>query len=194
MIFVGLTGGIGMGKTTVAEILRQRGVPVVDSDALARQVVEPGQPALAEIATRFGAEMIGPDGRLRREQLAQCVFSNEARRKELESILHPRIRQAWLGQAAAWRKEGQRRGVAVVPLLYEVDVVRQFECVICVACLAATQRERLQTRGWSEDQIRRRIQAQWPIEKKMAFADFVVWSEGSLDALARQLERLPVLI
>jgi dephospho-CoA kinase len=190
MIFIGLTGGIGMGKSTVAGMLRLRQVPVVDSDLIAREVVEPGQPALGEIADRFGQEMIGPDGRLRRDLLARSVFADEGRRKDLEAILHPRIRQVWLARAQDWRREGVARGVAMVPLLYEVDLARDFDRVLCVACSAATQQERLGARGWSGEQIRLRLQAQWPTEKKMAQADFVVWSEGGLDVLAAQVERI----
>jgi dephospho-CoA kinase len=190
MIRIGLTGGMGMGKSTAAEMLRQRGLPVADSDALARQLVEPGQPALAEIAHRFGPEMIGLDGRLRRDLLAERVFSDAARRKELEAILHPRIRRAWLTQLDAWREAGAERGVVVVPLLYEVDAAGEFDRIICVACSTATQAERLRERGWTQEQIRSRQQAQWPVEEKMARAHFVVWSEGGLEVLAAQLERI----
>src|SRR5437899_8502578 len=91
----GLTGGIGMGKSTAADLLRKRGLPVVDSDVIARQAVEPGQPALAEIRQLFGAEMVGDDGRLRREELARRVFADAESRRKLEAILHPRIRAVW---------------------------------------------------------------------------------------------------
>jgi dephospho-CoA kinase len=190
MIIIGLTGGIGMGKSTVADMLRQRGLPVSDSDVIAREVVEPGQPALAEIAARFGREMIGPDGRLRRDRLARCVFAEPERRKELEALLHPRIRRAWLDRAAAWRQAGQPRGVVVIPLLYETDGAKDCDCVVCVACSAGTQRDRLLSRGWSQEEIRLRGQAQWPPQRKMALAHFVLWSEGGLDVLAAQLDRI----
>src|SRR5262249_29213243 len=102
MTLLGLTGGVGMGKSTAATLLTQMAVPVIDTDSLARQLVEPGQPALAEIQAAFGANVIGPDGRLRRDQLAQRVFSNEPDRRELEDILHPRIRALWKKQAEQW--------------------------------------------------------------------------------------------
>jgi dephospho-CoA kinase len=190
MKFIGLTGGVGMGKSTVAGLFAERGLPIVDSDTLAREVVEPGQPALAEIVERFGPAMVGPEGGLRRDLLARCVFADEARRKELESILHPRIRQAWLARAESWRQQGLAAGVGVVPLLYEVNLAGEFDPVICVACSAGTQRERLEARGWSEEQIRLRRLAQWPVEKKMGLADFVLWSEGGLDILAAQVDRV----
>ncbi len=179
-----------MGKSAAAEILLRRGLPVADSDAIAREVVEPGQPALAEIVARFGAEVTGPEGGLRRDWLAQRVFSEAGERKALEQILHPRIRQVWRERLEAWRQAGHPRTVVVVPLLYEVGLSGDFDRVICVACSPATQQERLQARGWSEEQIRSRQQAQWPADQKMAQADFVAWSEGGLDLLAAQLDRI----
>src|SRR5438874_5574158 len=95
MKVLGLTGGIGMGKSACAQLLWQRDVPVVDTDELARKIVEPGQPALEQIQTAFGSGVIGPDGTLRRGELARLVFSSDASRKELEAILHPRIRKLW---------------------------------------------------------------------------------------------------
>ncbi len=190
MIFIGLTGGMGMGKSTVAELLRRRHLPVVDSDQTAREVVEPGQPALAEIAARFGQHMIGPDGRLRRDLLAQSAFADAPSRRALEAILHPRIRAVWQARALDWKRQGLSLAVAVVPLLYEADLAREFDRVICVACSPRAQHGRLATRGWSQDQLRLRLQAQWPAEEKMVRADFVIWSEGGLDVLAAQVDRI----
>src|SRR6185369_9293530 len=103
MITIGLTGGIGMGKTTAASLLRERVIPVIDTDVLARQVVEPGQPAWDEIRQSFGEEILGPDGQLRRDDLARQVFSDEARRRQLEAIVHPRIRERWQAEVELWR-------------------------------------------------------------------------------------------
>ena len=186
---LGLTGGIGMGKSTAADRLRQRGVPVVDTDLIARAVVEPGQPALEAIALTFGKEMIGPEGRLRREELARRVFADADARHQLEAIMHPRIRAIWQAQVEAWRGK-QGFGVVVIPLLFETNAAAQFDATICVACSAATQRRRLEARGWSAGQIEQRIQAQWPIDKKISLADYVVWTEGSLEVCAEQLERI----
>lgn len=186
----GLTGGIGMGKSTAAEILRQRGVPLTDSDLIARQVVEPGQPALEEIARAFGPELIDREGRLRRDELAKRVFADEAARKQLEAILHPRIRALWQAQLEAWRSEGRPVAVAVIPLLFETGAEKHFDATICLACSAATQQARLRARGWTPEQIAQRNRAQWPIEKKMTAADYVVWTEGSVETTAAQLERI----
>src|SRR5262245_53982791 len=102
MRLIGLTGGVGMGKSTAADLLKERGIPVVDTDQLARDVVEPGQPAFNEVKERFGPGVVGPDGTLNRKALADLIFADSARRQELESILHPRIRERWLAQAALW--------------------------------------------------------------------------------------------
>jgi dephospho-CoA kinase len=190
MKLFGLTGGIGMGKSTSDQLLRERGVAVVDTDLLARQIVEPGQPALAEIQELFGKEILASDGRLRRDELARRVFADATTRKQLEDILHPRIRTLWLAQADAWRAEGRPVVVVVIPLLFETNAASQFDATICAACSAPTQRQRLLSRGWSAEQIEQRINAQWPVEKKMALADFVVWTEGNLEVHAAQLERI----
>jgi dephospho-CoA kinase len=186
----GLTGGVGMGKSTAAEFLRTRGACVVDTDELARQLVQPGQPALAEIQAEFGKKVIAPDGRLRRDELARIVFADAAAREKLEAMLHPRIRERWLAQVEIWRKENRALAVAVIPLLFETRSETHFDKIICVACSAPVQGERLLARGWTPEQIRQRIAAQWPVEQKISRADFVVWTDGVLDTQTRQLERI----
>jgi len=190
MKLFGLTGGVGMGKTAAERLLRERGVPVVDTDVLARQVVEPGQPALDEIQRAFGSEVIDTDGRLRREELARQVFGDSEARQQLEAITHPRSRELWQTQVGTWRVEGRPVAVVTIPLLFETKTEAEFDAVICVACTAQTQQRRLQERGWTREQIHQRIAAQWPIEQKMASADYVAWTEGGLDVLAGQLERI----
>jgi len=190
MKVIGLTGGVGMGKSACAQLLLARGVPVIDTDELARQIVEPGQPALDEIQKAFGAEVIDTDGRLRRGELARLVFANPEARKTLEAILHPRIRELWHSQVDTWGKEQRNIGVVVIPLLFETEAQREMDFTICVACSSATQHQRLGGRNWSAPQIQQRILAQWPIEKKMAAADYVIWTEGSLDLHASQLDRI----
>ena len=186
----GLTGGVGMGKSTAAELLRARGVPVVDTDDLARSVVEPGQPALREVQAVFGQNIVGPDGQLRRDELARLVFSNVRARQKLEAILHPRIQELWSAQLATWRAEGRELAVVVIPLLFETQAETHFDAVICVACSAATQKQRLLARGWTPAECAQRIAAQWPVEQKMAKANYVVWTEAGRDVHAQQLERI----
>ena len=190
MRVIGVTGGIGMGKSACAELVRQRGIPVIDTDELARHVVEPGQPALAEIRQRFGPEMVGPGGRLRRGELARRVFADPAAREELEGMLHPRIRQLWHAQVESWRAEGRPLVVVIIPLLFETGAEKELDATICVGCSAATQQERLRARGWTPEQIEQRSRAQWPVENKLALADYVIWSEAGLDVHATQLDRI----
>jgi dephospho-CoA kinase len=185
---LGLTGGIGMGKSTVAELLRQRGLPVVDTDLLAREVVAPGQPAVAELRAAFGDGVFDASGTLDREALARVVFADDAARRRLEAILHPRIRAAWEAQVVRWRAEGRAAGVVVIPLLFETGAQSAFDAILCVACTAATQHQRLRDRGWSDKQIEQRLQAQWPIERKLQAADFVIWTEGDLASVDRQCD------
>jgi dephospho-CoA kinase len=190
MKVLGLTGGIGMGKSTSARLFQERAVPVVDTDDLARKVVEPGQPALAEILAAFGPEMIGPDGRLRRDEMARRVFADSAARQRLEGILHPRIRELWRAQVEVWRAEGRPLALVVIPLLFETKAEAELDATICVACSAATQQERLRSRGWTPEQIEQRLQAQLPTDQKMARADYLIWTEGSLDVHAAQIDRI----
>lgn len=187
MKILGLTGGVGMGKSAAAACLAEWGLPVVDTDELAHQLVAPGQPANAEIRLAFGDPFFDPAGRLRREALARLVFADEPARRRLEAILHPRIRDAWQARVAVWRSEGRAGGLVVIPLLFETQAAAAFDATICVACSAASQRERLAARGWSPEASAQRIQAQWPIEEKLAAADFVVWAEGGLERTGEQL-------
>jgi len=190
MKVLGLTGGIGMGKSTSAQMLQWRGAAIVDTDDLARQLAQPGQPALAEIQELFGKDIVASDGQLRRDELARIVFTDAAARQKLEAILHPRIRELWRAQIETWRKQGRALAAVVIPLLFETNAEADFDAVICVACTAATQRERLLARGWTSAEIEHRIAAQWPIAQKMARADYVIWTEAGMDVHAQQLYRI----
>ncbi len=176
-----------MGKTTVANLIALEGAALIDTDIVARQLVEPGQPALAEIADTFGAAFLDESGALRRAELARIVFASQTARSRLEAILHPRIAERWKAQAAEWRRGGVRIGAVVIPLLFEIDAADQFDCTLCVACSAATQRVRLASRGWTTGESEQRLLAQWPIEKKIALSDYVVWTEGELEVAAAQV-------
>jgi len=189
MKLFGLTGGIGMGKSAAAHILFQRGVMVEDTDELARCVVAPSQPALAEIQRTFGDEVISSEGTLCRDVLARIVFADPAARQKLEAILHPLIRDLWKKRVETWRTlNKQKAACVVIPLLFETNAESEFDATICVACSPATQRSRLAIRGWDAEQTAQRIEAQLPIDKKIAKANYVVWNEGGLDILAAQLE------
>jgi dephospho-CoA kinase len=186
----GLTGGVGMGKSTASRFFRERGAQIVDTDELARRLVQPGQPALAAIQSVFGKRVISSTGELNRAELAQIVFADADARKKLEAILHPLIREQWFAQIEAWRGENYPLAIVVIPLLFETRAESHFDKIICAACSTVAQRERLLARGWTPEQIEQRITAQMPVEKKIARADFVIWTDGALDAHARQIERI----
>ncbi len=190
MRLIGITGGVGMGKSACADLVRQRKIPVTDTDLLARQVVEPGQPALQEVHRIFGPEMLDAAGRLRRDLMARRVFADPGARKQLETILHPRIRELWQAEARTWRAQNLKLGAVAIPLLFETKAEQELDGIICVACSSATQMSRLQARGWSTDQIEQRIKAQWPIDQKIAKSNFVIWTEGPLEIHAAQLDRI----
>jgi dephospho-CoA kinase len=190
MKLCGLTGGVGMGKSTAAGFLLQRGASIIDTDDLARQLVRPGQPALAEIQKELGASLLSASGELKRDELARRVFSDSAARKKLEAILHPRIRERWKAQVELWRQENVPLAVVIIPLLFETSAENFFEKIFCVACSHAAQWERLFARKWNADQIRQRIAAQMSVEQKIARSHFVIWTEGSPEIHRQQVERV----
>jgi dephospho-CoA kinase len=190
VLLVGLTGGIGSGKSTVARLLEKRGAVVFDADLLAREAVEPGTPGHAAVIERFGAAVLAPGGELDREALASIVFANPAARRDLEQIVHPEVRRLFAEGSEAYR-DTDRVVVFSAPLLVETGMHTAFEVLVVVSATVATQIERLmRQRGMSEPSIRARIDAQAPLEDKAAAADFLVDNEGSLDELESQVEQL----
>jgi dephospho-CoA kinase len=190
VLLVGLTGGIGSGKSTVARLLEKRGAVVFDADLLAREAVEPGTPGHAAVIDRFGADVLAPGGELDREALASIVFADPAARRDLEQIVHPEVRRLFAEGTEAYR-DTDRVVVFSAPLLVETGMHTAFEVLVVVSATVATQIERLmRQRGMSEASIRARIDAQAPLEDKAAAADFLVDNEGSLDELESQVEQL----
>ena len=190
MLLVGLTGGIGSGKSTVARLLEKRGAVVFDADLLAREAVEPGTPGHAAVIDRFGADVLAPGGELDREALASIVFADPSARRDLEQIVHPEVRRLFAEGSEAYR-DTDRVVVFSAPLLVESGMHTAFEILVVVSATVATQIERLmRQRGMSEPSIRARIDAQAPLEDKAAAADFLVDNEGSLDELESQIEQL----
>jgi dephospho-CoA kinase len=190
MRVLGLTGGIGSGKSLVDAIFRELGADVIDADALAREVVEPGQPALAEIVASFGSDMLLPDGRLNRARLAEVIFGDAAARQRLNAITHPRIRRRMTEEVAA---RSRRPGVLIldIPLLYENGRAADVEQVIVVWVDQATQRQRLMERdGLTQEQARQRIDAQMPLEEKRRRADHVIDNSGTPESTRRQVEAI----
>ena len=190
MLLVGLTGGIGSGKSTVARLLEKRGAVVFDADLLAREAVEPGTPGHAAVIERFGADVLAPGGELDREALASIVFADPSARRDLEEIVHPEVRRLFAEGSEAYR-DTDRVVVFSAPLLVETGMHTAFEILVVVSATVATQIERLmRQRGMSESSIRARIVAQAPLEDKAAVADFLVDNEGTLDELESQVDRV----
>lgn len=191
---LGITGGIGMGKSTSAALLRQRGIPVLDTDDVARDVVAPGTDGLAEVHAAFGPSVLDGEGRLDRRRLAEQVFSDPDARLRLESIVHPRIAVVWRRQVGQWRHDTSVTvGVVVIPLLFEKDYGPDFDAVVCVACSVSTQGHRLSQRGWTPDETARRKAAQWPVDRKIAASRYVIWTEGHAHSVAAQWDRVLTL-
>lgn len=189
MTAVGLTGGIGSGKSTVATMLAELGAHVVDADQLAREVVAPQSPGLQEIAARFGAAMLTADGVLDRAALGARVFSDPEARAALEAILHPKI--AALAEARLAQAPAGALPVYDVPLLFERGLDARYRPVVVVYVPPALQRARVAARdGLSPAEIEARIGAQLSLDDKAARADHVIRNDGPLDQTAAQVREL----
>ena len=186
---VALTGGIASGKTTVANLLAEHGALLIDSDQLAREVVEPGTPGLAQVVTRFGEQVLTQTGRLDRQALGDIVFADAAARADLNAIVHPLVRRRraeLIAQAAA-----DQIVVSVIPLLVETGLVDQFDAVVVVDVPSQTQVARLVRRNdISPEQAQARLDAQASRAERLAAADWVVTNSGSRAELEAQVERL----
>ena len=183
----GLTGGIGSGKSTVAARFRARGLPVVDADVLAREVVAPGTAGLAAIRARFGDGVIDDDGALDRLRLAEIVFNDEAARLDLNAITHPLVRDLALARVQDLAARGEPLACYEVPLLIESGLADALRPLVVVVVDLATQIERTTQRdGSTREQAEARIRAQMPLSEKAKLADHVIDNSGSMDAtLAR---------
>ncbi len=187
---VGLTGGVASGKSTVAALFSERGVPVLDTDQIARDVVEPGQPALEEVVTCFGPRALDPAGRLDRAWLRQQVFSDSDLRRRLEAILHPRIRAELARRSVA---AGGPYQLWVIPLLIEGGGQDRVDRVLLVDCPTDTQLQRLLARdGGDPATARAMLEAQAGREQRRAVADDLIDNTGSPDALREAVEALHV--
>jgi dephospho-CoA kinase len=190
MRVLGLTGGIGSGKTIVGKMFAQLGAEIIDADQLARDVVEPGQPALGEIVERFGPDVLQVDGRLDRARLGGIVFADAAARAALNAITHPRIRER-MAAAVSARKDLSGVLILVIPLLYESARTALVEAVIVVWVDPQTQLRRLVERGGlTDEQARQRIAAQMPLDQKRALADHVIDNRGTPEETRRQVEMI----
>ncbi len=185
---IGLTGGIASGKTTVANFFADLGIPVIDTDVIARDVVAKGAPALAQIRADFGDAVFNDDGVLDRKAMRKLVFSDDSKRRQLEGILHPRIREAAVVQAQAVTDPYM---IIVVPLLVESPMKALMDRVLVVDCSEDVQLKRLLARDTeNEAQARRMIAAQANRDERRAIADDVLLNETDLDETRRQVDAL----
>jgi dephospho-CoA kinase len=190
MHLYGLTGGIASGKSTVSRMLRELGAQVLDADVLAREVVAPGSPGLAEVAARFPG-VVGADGQLDRAALGARVFADPAERAALNALLHPRIAQAFLERTRALAEAGVPRVIYDAPLLIENGLHTRMEGVILVAVPREVQRARLMLRdGLSAEAAEARLASQLPLEEKRQHATWVVDNSGEVSATRAQVEAI----
>jgi len=188
MLTIGLTGGIGSGKTTVSDCFAQRGVPVIDTDLIARELVEPGQPALAEIAAHFGLDCLDDQGRLQRSRLRERVFADPASRQRLEAILHPRIRTVVRERTAALEAP---YCLVVIPLLVETRMTDLVDRILVVDAPETEQLRRIMARDrMDEAQAQRILAAQARREQRLLLANEVIENAGDFDQLEHQVAAL----
>jgi len=188
MKIVGLTGGIACGKSTVARMLRDLGVPVVDADRLAAEILDPGEEAFNDVVAVFGKGILTQEGEIDRERLGQAVFGDETLRRRLEQITHPRIAIRARKAFEIIESRGVEVAVYEAALLIETGMYKMLAANIVVSVPPVVQIERLMTRdGLSEEGARARLRAQIPIHEKMALADYVIDNSGDTEATRNQV-------
>lgn len=182
---IGLTGGIGCGKSTVSRLLAERGFSTIDADAIVHELLANDEPTIEEVVGVFGDQVRRPEGGIDRAELGKLVFGDEARLQELERILHPRVRGRW-EQAT----ESGGDWVVEIPLLFEKNLQKNVDLTICVFSDPQTQVERLEQRGMNRTQALARMSRQLPVTQKAELADIVLLNDGSLEFLAEQVDCL----
>ncbi|CAH1239147.1 DCAKD [Branchiostoma lanceolatum] len=189
MLLVGLTGSIATGKSTVSSMFKELGVPAVDADQIAKDVVEPGMPAFKKILAHFGPEILQEDGQLNRERLGQIIFSDKKQRKVLNSLTHPAIHRHMVWQVIKLFCQGHKYTILDIPLLFETSNLHKYlHSTVVVSCEEETQLERLIARNhYEEDEARNRIQVQMPLSKKIELADHIIENSGDLQFTKEQV-------
>jgi len=192
MIKLGLTGGIGSGKSTVSAMFRELGAHVIDADVLAREALAPGSPASTEVVRSFGEGILGPDGGIDRKALADVVFGDAAKRAALEAVVHPYVfREAERITCDIAKAEPDAVVVFDAALIIETGAHRRMDRVVVVWCRPDTQLARVMRKfGFTENEARLRVAAQMPLYEKRAYASHVVDNDGPLDDTRRQVEAI----
>jgi len=191
MLRLGLTGGIASGKSAVAAMLRELGFSVLDADSLAHRLIEPGQPAYDEVLREFGPAITDGQGRVDRSRLGAVVFADRAKLDRLNAIVHPRVAEAVFRQFDEWQRNGTRDAAFVeAALLIESGIHKHLGGLVVAWCRPEQQLERLAARGLSEEEARRRIAMQMPVEEKLRLATEKIDCSGSLEQTRGQVEAL----
>lgn len=190
-MIIGLTGSIASGKSTVANMLKKYGLPIVDADVVARLVVEPGTPTLQKIVEAFGEDTLTEAGAMDRQKIGSIIFNNEEKRKELNSIIHPAIRQEMLRQRDEHVENGAKTVIMDIPLLFESKLQHFVEKILVVSVSEETQLNRLMDRNQlTEEDAKARIGSQLPLHVKEQGADAVINNNGTIEETAKQLETI----
>jgi dephospho-CoA kinase len=191
MLRLGLTGGIASGKSAVAAMLREKGFAVLDADALAHRLIEPGQDAHDEVIREFGPAIADAGGRIDRAKLGALVFADRAKLDRLNAIVHPRVREAMLHQLDEWQRGGTRDAAFVeAALIVEAGFHKNLDGLVVAWCTPEQQLARLLARGLSEAEARRRIAAQLPVAEKLRHATEKIDCSHSIEETRRQVEAL----
>ena len=191
MIKVALTGGVASGKSTVAALMREAGLPVLDSDTIARQVVAPGKPAWQALRQNFGEEFFGPDGSVDRQALARHVFTRPEARQKLNRLLHPYIARELQDNLSRLQSRGEPLVVVEIPLLFELGLETLYDSIIVVYSDLKSQKQRLARRDPREaDEVEGILTAQGSLRQKAAQADFVVDNSGSITGTREQVKKI----
>lgn len=190
-MIIGLTGSIASGKSAVAKMIQSYGLPIVDADVVARQVVEPGSKTLKKIAEVFGQDVIAPDGTMDRAKVGSIIFHDETMRKQLNGIIHPAIREEMIRQRDEFISYGEKNVFMDIPLLFESKLEHFVEKIIVVSVSEKVQLSRLMARnGFTEEEAKARISTQMPVKEKEALADAVIDNNGTLEQTAIQLQNI----
>ena len=188
MLRIGLTGGIASGKSTVATMLRELGFAVLDADSLAHKLVEPGQPAYEEVLREFGPTILDAKGGVDRRKLGAIVFADREKLDRLNRIVHPRVKAAILGQFEEWSRNGKPAAFVEAALLVEAGYVKELDGLVVAWSQPEQQVARLRERGLSEEEARKRIAAQLPVEEKLQLATEKIDCSGTLEETRKQVQ------
>lgn len=180
---VGITGGIACGKSVCGRVLKSLGVAVLDTDHVAHAVMKKGEAAYGPVVEAFGPGVLDDDGEIDRKKLGLLVFADEAQRRQLNELVHPLVQVQW----ESWRDAQTTPAAVLIPLLFEVGATEGWDAIVCIASQERLMRARMKERGLDEASIQQRLDAQWPIEKKAANADVVIWNNGSLKTFEQSI-------